>query len=222
MDLKIEEVSELLNVSQATIRLWLKGGKIPSYQLNDQYRFSRREIEDWLVSHEFSDIEEQNHVQGGLKHFALFRAVHKGGVYHNVLGQSKEDIIKNSTKHLSEQLQFDPEVMADLLLDRENLMSTALNNGIAVPHTREIASDKHYDVIAIVFPKEPIEYGALDKKPVHTLFFLFACDDRRHLNLLAKIAHMSRDPKALDFFKTKPPKKDILKFIRSWESQINH
>jgi nitrogen PTS system EIIA component len=221
MDLKLEEVSELLNVSEATIRRWLADGKIPAYQLNEQYRFSRHEIEDWLVSHEFVDDEENKHTQGGLKHFALFRAIHKGGVYHNVPGSNKEEIIKNSAKLLAKDHNFDPDIMADLLLDRENLMSTALNNGLAVPHTREITFNKHYDAVAIVFPKEPIEYGALDNEPVHTLFFLFACDDKRHLNLLAKAAHFSRDQRTVDFLKSKPTKNDILKHIRSWESQIN-
>ena len=49
MDLKIKDVAELLNVSETTIRRWLKDGKIPAYQLNHQYRFSRGEIEDWMM-----------------------------------------------------------------------------------------------------------------------------------------------------------------------------
>ena len=49
MDLKIKDVAELLNVSETTVRRWLKDGKIPAYQLNHQYRFSRGEIEDWMM-----------------------------------------------------------------------------------------------------------------------------------------------------------------------------
>jgi len=42
-------------------------------------------------------------------------------------------------------------------------------------------------LIFVVFPKDPIEYGALDGQAVHTLFFLFACSDKAHLHLLSKI-----------------------------------
>ena len=49
MDLKIKDVAELLNVSETTIRRWLKEGKIPSYQLNHHYRFSKSEVEDWMM-----------------------------------------------------------------------------------------------------------------------------------------------------------------------------
>ena len=50
MDLKIKDVAELLNVSETTIRRWLIEGKIPAYRLHHQYRFSRIEIENWMMS----------------------------------------------------------------------------------------------------------------------------------------------------------------------------
>ena len=61
-------------------------------------------------------------------------------------------------------------------------MPTALANGIGVPHARELLLPLSSDVITVVFPKEPIEYGALDGRKVHTLFFLFACLDKSHLH----------------------------------------
>ena len=51
MDLKIKDVADLLNVSETTIRRWLAEGKIPAYRINHQYRFSRYEIQDWVMSH---------------------------------------------------------------------------------------------------------------------------------------------------------------------------
>ena len=54
-----------------------------------------------------------------------------------------------------------------LLMDREKLMPTALNNGIAVPHTREVLLNRTTDIVVMVSPSQPIDWGALDKKPVH-------------------------------------------------------
>ena len=99
-------------------------------------------------------------------------------------------------------------------------MPTALNNGIAVPHTRDSLLNTVHDVVFVVCLDDPLEYGAFDGKPVHTLFFLFACEDKRHLHLLAKIAHLSSQPHALDLLKNKPSKETILTFIKQWESQI--
>ena len=49
MDLEIKDVSEMLNVSETTVRTWLTEGKIPAYYINDTYRFNRMEIEDWML-----------------------------------------------------------------------------------------------------------------------------------------------------------------------------
>lgn len=239
MDLKIKDVAELLNVSESTIRRWISEGKIPTYRINQHYYFSRTEIENWVISHKldkmadgvspFMRSKEAEYLSvnpphprttGGSKQFSLFRAIHKGDVLHHMKGKTKEEIIRTTMRKIAKALHVDAEVMTDLLLDRENLMPTALNNGIAVPHTRDSLLDGHHDAVVVVFLDEPLEYGALDGQTVHTLFFLFACEDKRHLHLLAKIAHLSSQPHIREFFQTQPSKEQLLPFIKEWESQI--
>jgi PTS system nitrogen regulatory IIA component len=220
MDLKIKDVAELLNVSESTIRRWISEGKIPNYRINQHYYFSRTEIENWVISHKLdkttegvspfmhrketeplsaAPVSRSPNTTGGIKQFSLFRAIHKGDVLHHLKGQTKEEIIRTTMRKVAKLLHIDADVMTDLLLDRENLMPTALNNGIAVPHTRDSLLHGH---------------------PVHTLFFLFACEDKRHLHLLAKIAHLSGQTHVREFFQTQPSKEQLLSFVKDWESQI--
>ena len=240
MDLKIKDVAELLNVSETTIRRWLAEGKIPAYRLHHQYRFSRIEIENWMLSCRLqketgnflpsseeqiypkkkSKNEEQDSSKG-MQQFSLYRAVHRGGVFTDLKSTKKEDIIKETMDVISPDLGMDPSVMSDLLLDREKLMPTALNNGIAVPHTRDFLLKGPTDVVVVVSPKEPLDWGALDENPVHTLFFFFACDDKRHLHLLAKLAHLSSNEEALELIRSKPEKKELLEYIKEWESTVS-
>jgi PTS system nitrogen regulatory IIA component len=232
MDLKIKDVADLLNVSETTIRRWLADGKIPAYRINHQFRFNRTEIEDWVLGQKLgpstpqscaipsTESLEPNKARGGSKQFSLYRAVHKGGVLHDIKGKTKEEVIRNTMKQIASGLHLDQEVISEMLLDRERLQPTALNNGIAIPHTRDFLLNSHFDMVTIVFPKEPIEYGALDGKPVHTLFFLFACDDKRHLHLLAKMAHLSSQPDTMLLLQSKPSKEKLLEYIKEWESSI--
>ena len=74
--------------------------------------------------------------------------------------------------------------------------------------------------MSIVYPKKALDWGALDGKDVHTLFFLFACDEKRHLHLLSKIAHLAHNPEALNFLQKKPSKHEVLSFIKQWESSL--
>lgn len=239
MDLKIKDVAELLNVSETTIRRWLAEGKIPAYRIHHQYRFSRMEIEDWVMScrlkkesGQFLPVEEEQiyppknkednlqETTTGQQQFSLFRAIHRGDVIESPHTQNKEVLISETVGVIAERLGLDSNVLTELLLDREKLMPTALNNGIAVPHTREFLIKRPFDITVIVYPKDPIDWGALDGQAVHSLFFLFACDDKRHLHLLAKIAHFSSDQKNLEFLKTKPSKEVLLDYIKVWESSI--
>jgi PTS system nitrogen regulatory IIA component len=239
MDLKIKDVADLLDVSETTIRRWLVDGKIPAYRLNHQYRFSRTEIENWVMSCKLKQSEagflpfaqdqiypehetskEAHSMRGGLQQFSLYRAIHQGGVVTKVKGKNKEEIIRETMRTVAPRLGLDADVISELLLDREAMMPTALNNGIAVPHTRDFLLQGPSDMIVVVFPEEPIEYGALDGKPVHTLFFLFSHDDKRHLHLLAKLAHLSSNEAALAFLKTSPDSKELLEFVRTWEGEL--
>ncbi len=234
MDLKIRDVAELLGVSETTIRRWLSEGKIPAYRLNHQYRFSRPEIENWMLNcrinhqegvfsfqpQESSPATQRLAPASGWQTFGLYRALHKGDVISQAALSSKEGLIRETTKMIADRFDLDSDVVADLLLDRESLMPTALGEGFAIPHTRDFLLQSEFDAVFIVFPKEPLDWGALDGRPVHTLFFLFACNDKHHLNLLAKIAHLTSDPEASRFLATRPDKDALLSFIKDWELQL--
>lgn len=230
MDLKLKDVAELLDVSESTVRRWIADSKIPYYRLGQQIRFSPDEIENWVLSckqgGDFSpfggrfDVNEPIKERLGTQQFGLYRAIHKGGVYNEVPGDTKEEVIRAAVKLIARDLGLDAEVITELLLDRERLMPTALSNGVGVPHTRDFLLQESYDVVALVFPKKPIQYGALDNLPVHTLFFLFACDDKRHLHLLAKLAHLSSKSENLKFMQHHPTKTQILESIKEWESHV--
>ena len=232
MDLKIKDVAELLHVSEITIRRWVSGGQIPAYRLNHQYRFNRFEIENWMMGcklkkgKDFSAFGEKESeslpvMKGGTQQFSLYRALNKGGVLTSVPGKSKEEVIRNSAKVSSAMLGLDSELLTELLIDRENLMSTALNHGVAVPHPREFILKGSSDAIVVAFPEESLDFEALDGLPVHTLFFLFSTQDKKHLHLLAKIAHLSSSPEALEFLRLKPTKEELLSFVKSWESKMS-
>ncbi|NGX63476.1 MAG: Nitrogen regulatory protein [Candidatus Anoxychlamydiales bacterium] len=237
MDLTIDDVCELLNVSKKTIHNWLDEGKIPGYKLGGKIRFSRPEIEDWLVrskTQKGKDLLQKDnliHLKSdrakkivaqkiGTNAYSLFRALYKGTVINNVHGDTKEDVLRSAVKIIAKNLSLDANVLTDLLLDRENLMPTALNHGVAVPHTRDFLLPKSYDVVSVVYLNKPIDYGSLDGEKVKTLFFLFACDDKRHLHLLAKIAHLTRNEESLNFIHQHPGKAHLLNYIKNWETKL--
>jgi PTS system nitrogen regulatory IIA component len=226
MDLKIKDVAELLQVSETTINQWIKEKKIPAYKIQNEFRFDKMEVERWMMKNGKLENSLSFGKRGleettGTQTYSLFRALHKGDVIHDIAGRSKEEVIANTVKQVATKEHLDADGLTELLLDRERLQSTGLGHGIAIPHTRDTFLDGKPDFITIVFPQNPIDYDALDGKPVSILFFLFASDDKRHLHLLAKIAHLCSNEQAQKFLRTKPAKSALLEYIQIWEGKLS-
>ncbi|EEY37591.1 PTS system, nitrogen regulatory IIA component [Vibrio mimicus SX-4] len=91
------------------------------------------------------------------------------------------------------------------MLSREKMGSTGIGNGIAIPHAR--MSDSEKAVAVLLQCEEPIEFDAIDNRPVDLLFALLVPEDqcKEHLKTLACMAERLND-------------KQILKQLRHAES----
>ena len=122
---------------------------------------------------------------------------------------------------LSFSEKLDRNVLLDALLSREEMMSTAIGNGIAIPHVRLFDSaNLQEDIVVVAYLFEPIDWKAPDGKPIHTLFFVLAADETRHLQILAEIAQLASDEDFVDFLKTMPSRKALIERIRQIEEKM--
>lgn len=219
----MQDVSDMLQLSEVAIHQLIDAENLPSYRLDNRTCFDRMEIEAWLLNQQRSGLMTKGtdlryaatRTPLGAHRYSLSRALHQGGVIQSLPGKNKEAVIRNAAANISLNLDLDPEILSELLIDRELLMSTALGGGIALPHTRDFLLKK--DVVAIAFLEEPVSYGAPDEKPVDTLIFLFASDNRCHLHLLAKIARFCQDENNLAMLKSRPSEEVLLRHIKAWE-----
>lgn len=226
MDLCVKEVAQLLRVSELKIQEWLEMGILPSYKLADQTRFNRLELESWLIenglSKQFSvEDSDKDPLENGILKYDLYRALYRGQVIEKT--ENKEDkssLIEEVTQKVAKDYSIEADSLHRLLMAREKLMSTGLGQGVAIPHTREFLMESYFDAIYVVYPTEPIDFNSIDRQPVHTLFFLFACSDKSHLHLLAKIANFCQNKQHLRFLQDKPPKDKLLETILRWEKQL--
>ena len=116
-------------------------------------------------------------------------------------------------------LSLNKEELFNALLSREEMMSTAIGNGIAIPHVRLFDSmSLQEDIVAVAYLFEPVDWVAPDGKPVHTLFLVLATDETRHLQILAEIAELASDDDFVAFLKTMPEREALVERIQSFES----
>jgi PTS system nitrogen regulatory IIA component len=103
----------------------------------------------------------------------------------------KQQVLEHSARFIGAGFPaLDAAMLFNKLMARERLGSTGLGNGIAIPHCRLA----HVDAVvgALITLQQPIEFNAVDDKPVDVLFVLLAPEQatQEHLNALAALAEL--------------------------------
>jgi len=104
----------------------------------------------------------------------------------------KEDVIKDLVYSIKQAA--DAELIVSTLLKREELGSTGIGKGIAIPHCRSLVVDKLE--ISIGRTTKPINYNAIDKKPVSLLFLIIAPPQdpgNQYLLTLGKVVQIAKE-----------------------------
>ncbi len=189
MQLTVKDICNLLNVSERTVYRWIKSESIPCYKINEQYRFNKVEILEWATAQKISvspDIFTEPD-SGDLPR--LSEAIEAGGIHYRVSGTDKEGVLKSIVAQMRLPAEVDINFLLQVLLARESLGSTAIGEGIAIPHPRNpIVLHVPKPIVALCFLETPIDFGALDGIPVSIIFTLISPTIRSHLHLLSRLS----------------------------------
>lgn len=195
MQLGVREAARLLNVSERAVYRWIQQGKLPSCKVNDQHRFNRAELLEWATAQRINISPEafQDTDHGAPPPADLAESLRAGGVHYHVAGADKVAALKTVVDRMPLPEEVDRQFLLQVLLARESAGSTGLGNGIAVPHVRNpIVMHIPRPMITLSFLDHPIDFGAMDGLPVHTLFTIVSPSIKAHLHLLSKLAFALR------------------------------
>jgi PTS system nitrogen regulatory IIA component len=156
------------------------------HQVNGQYRFNRAELLEWATSNRVPISPRMMEEPEDAFIPSLEEALRSGGVHYRVEGKDKVSVLRSVVNILSLPDGVDREFLFQVLLARESLGSTAVGDGIAIPHVRNpITLHVTKPLMALCFLETPIDFQAMDGKPVHTLFTIVSPTIKAHLNLLS-------------------------------------
>jgi PTS system nitrogen regulatory IIA component len=107
---------------------------------------------------------------------------------------SKKQVIQELAARAAELTGQNEKAILEILLQREKLGSTAVGNGVAIPHGKLAKLGRLFGLFARLH--RPIDFEALDNQPVDLIFLLLAPEGAGadHLKALARVARQLRDP----------------------------
>ena len=153
---------------------------------------------------------------------SLSQSLKEGGVYYRVEGDDKSAVLRSvvNTMHLPEGV--DKEYLYGVLMAREGLGSTAIGDGVAIPHARSpIVHPVAHPMVSLCFLEKPVEYGALDGKLVYALFVVVSPTVRAHLHILARLAYCLRDTEFQSILQRRGLRDELSEAIRKVESALD-
>lgn len=129
---------------------------------------------------------------------------------------SKEDVISELLDILIETGSIEKKnkkKILEILLAREALGSTAIGQGIAIPHGKSDSVKKLVGCIGV--SKQGVAFDALDGEPVHIFFLLVAPVDSAgpHLKALARISRLLKDKYIRDSLRSAEDEKQMIMIV---------
>jgi len=220
MQLTMRAVGEMFKVSEGTITQWIKQRGLPAQRVAGKFRFNRFEILEWAIAHQIKVENNPAEIPvDSQPDVSLAHALEAGGVHYKIPGDDQEAALRAVVSRLPLPEELHRELLLRLFLAREAFGSTAVGDGIAIPHARRPIILHVPDSLAtLCFLKRPIAYRAPDGKPVRILFSVVSPTVPTHVRLLARLSGALHDPGFRKSVVETKPREIILREARRVEN----
>jgi PTS system nitrogen regulatory IIA component len=203
-------------------------GYLPGHKISGEWRFHPAEINHWIETqmHAYTE-QELTALENGPE-----RAPEQGPLLSALLTEStmavplrassRASVLKELVQLAEQSWQiYDPEALLDAIRQREEMGSTALDSGVAVPHPRRALPRLLGDhVVAYGRTLNPIPFGS-GRSGLTDIFFLVCCrDDRTQLRVLARLSRLMLRSEFVDELRAAATPADTLQVIEAAEQEL--
>jgi PTS system nitrogen regulatory IIA component len=225
MELELETLAASLNLAPATVERWIRQGRLPVRQKGSQCIFSQSSLKKWAVTNRLTFVpkgpgsmeQTENRVD------TLSDTIERGGIFYDIEGDSIEAVLHSVVSRITcFETPDRKQSILESLVAREQLMSTGIGRGVAIPHPRTPLGEIDIPaLISVCFLNTPIDYKALDHRPVFVLFVLVCPSAKSHLQLLARLSYCLREESFVDFLRHIPDQDAFYAKIREFDYRFD-
>ena len=198
MNLSVKDAARILSVTEKTIYRWIKQELVPAYRVNGQHRFNQSELLEWATSRRMGispeAFDEPEEAASPLP--TLTNSLEAGGIIYRLDGSSRNEVLDKLVNNLRLSDGVDKNYLLKVLIAREELASTSVGEGIAIPHPRNpFLLHTTQPTVTLAFLENPVDFQSLDGLPTNVLFCVISPTLRAHLHLLSMLGYALKDYK---------------------------
>lgn len=188
--ISVKEAADILRVSTKKVYQWIDTGCISFQRLGNHYYLEKDTVLAKLAelgkSHEAPEQNQDPRICDMLR---------LGGIHYGVEATDKRSALHSALVRIKAIDAKTMEPIYQMFLSREELASTGIGDGIAIPHSRSpLVGYATQPLLSLSYLENPVEFGALDKLPVSILFMLISPNMQTHLRILAKLSFLLQNP----------------------------
>jgi len=230
-DFDVDRLAAFLHMMPAAVLKLAERGKLPGRRIGGEWRFSAAEIHHWLEERiGLSDEEGLQQMEGALERASVGAATEdvsiSGLLKLDAIGvplnaRTRGSVIIKMTELAAEtHLLWDAAKMAEAVRLREEMHTTALDNGVALLHPRRpMPAILAEAVLALGVTAGGIPFGSTGSL-TDIYFLICSTSDHEHLRILARLSRVINDQDFLAAVRAAPEAGALLRLVQEREAKV--
>jgi len=203
-------------------------GHLPGHKVSGQWRFARAEINYWIETQLPQYTEQQlanlesAHTRAEVEEPLITSLLSQASMAVPLPASTRASVLRELVNLAEQTWQvYDPEAILEAVRQREDMGSTALPNGLAIPHMRRpLPNTLGESILAFGRTASGVPFGAPHGNLTDVFFLVLCRDDRTHLRVLARLTRLLLRPGFLDSLRTAEDPAAAWEVITSAEREL--
>jgi excisionase family DNA binding protein len=207
--LTLRQTANFLKVTNSVVNEMIKANIFQAVKKGNTYKIEKAEIEEWLAKLNEKETKKLALHKAACRFSDYFKPKY---VFLDFEAANKFEAVAEMSKKAKElKIVRDHRWLYQVVIAREELVSTAVGKGVALLHPRHHHPSK-IKTPAIIFgrSKDEIDFDALDNKPVKFFFMLLLHDDVQHLFSISYISKFLLHDENLEILRNATTTKEIV------------
>jgi PTS system nitrogen regulatory IIA component len=213
----LAEMADYLKVAKRSLLKMAERGDIPATKVASQWRFMRSVVDDWLITKmkTLPDRELEKLIDSEKLPVPLSALLRPELVRLDIEDVGVQNILEMLTDLLVRQdLLEDSKEFLEKLLEREEMVSTAIFPGIAIPHARKPEECPVSEPrIVVGVSRGGADFNSLDGQPTYLFCLICANQVLLHLRIIAELALVFRQPNLIEKLRTAAEPDQVLQIL---------